>query len=343
MSALFNFSLVLVASLCLQVLCQDATEGDGGLLHVTFTEHESYGDPEVTPESRPSMRPGHKQQCHNLQWHLVTNNSIMNFNETWSQTTESRPSMRPGHKQQCHNLQWHLVTNNSAITFYGTWSTIIESRASMIPGYFEGDIELPKLRNAIRSSLLKWPGGRVPYVIHSIYSSDARSNIIAAMREIESDTKHGSTYCVRFVPKASSDQNYIYIVPQDGCHSPVGRHSGRSLVSIGQGCENKGTVMHELLHTLGFYHEQNRYDRDTYVDIHYNNVPSERQDDFAKLTVQQTSTLNTPYDYGYVSVLVLTRKRVEEEGEKGGWMDRKREGGRYRETGRYKKREEKKR
>ncbi|RUS86782.1 hypothetical protein EGW08_005442 [Elysia chlorotica] len=215
MRAMLSLLSVALVTLFLQASCQDATGGDG-LLRVSFTEHESYGDPEVTP------------------------------------------------------------------------------------GYFEGDIELPKFRNAIRSSLLKWPQGRVPYQIHSLYSSEARSNILAAMREIESDTKHDSTYCVRFEPKTSADVNYIYVVPQDGCHSPVGRHAGRSLVSIGQGCENKGTVMHELLHSLGFYHEQNRYDRDSYVDIHYSNVPADRQDDFAKLTIQQTSTLNTPYDYGSI-------------------------------------------
>jgi len=168
------------------------------------------------------------------------------------------------------------------------------------PGYFEGDIDEDMSRNAIRSSIYKWPNGEVPYQIHSVYPTSVRNTILEAMREIETDTKHGSTNCVRFVPKTSQDANYIYILPQDGCHSPVGRHSGRSIVSIGNGCEQKGTIMHELLHSLGFYHEQNRYDRDTYVDIHMSNIPSARQDDFAKLSSNRMTTLGTAYDYSSI-------------------------------------------
>ena len=35
---------------------------------------------------------------------------------------------------------------------------------------------------------------------------------------------------------------------------------------------NKATIAHELVHTLGFDHEQNRPDRDDWVVIDFNNV-----------------------------------------------------------------------
>lgn len=51
-------------------------------------------------------------------------------------------------------------------------------------------------------------------------------------------------------------------------------------VSLAQGCWYKGTVIHEVLHSLGFWHEQSRPDRDNYVRILSQNIPPRKLLDF---------------------------------------------------------------
>jgi hypothetical protein len=42
-------------------------------------------------------------------------------------------------------------------------------------------------------------------------------------------------------------------------------------------------IAHEILHALGFVHEQNRADRDNYIDVHFDNIDERYADNFEKL------------------------------------------------------------
>ena len=59
------------------------------------------------------------------------------------------------------------------------------------------------------------------------------------------------------------------------CYSYIGRIGVAQTVSLDDNCFNDGlpgTAIHELLHAVGFFHEQSRTDRDDYVIINYSNV-----------------------------------------------------------------------
>ncbi len=64
----------------------------------------------------------------------------------------------------------------------------------------------------------------------------------------------------------------------------------------GYGCMHLGTVVHEMLHAAGFWHEQSRPDRDSYVAIHWQNIKRGREDNFARYSRGEVSTLQLPYD-----------------------------------------------
>ncbi|KAB0361224.1 hypothetical protein FD754_005380, partial [Muntiacus muntjak] len=102
--------------------------------------------------------------------------------------------------------------------------------------------------------------------------------------------------CVDFKPY-EGESSYIIFQEFSGCWSEVGdRHVGQNL-SIGQGCDYKAIVEHEILHALGFYHEQSRTDRDDYVNIWWDEILPGYQHNFNTYDDSFITDLNTPYDY----------------------------------------------
>ena len=61
------------------------------------------------------------------------------------------------------------------------------------------------------------------------------------------------------------------------CAGGVGyRKRKKTVLSLDSFCYRLGTVMHEIGHAIGFWHEQNRPDRDKYVEILYKNIPGSK-------------------------------------------------------------------
>jgi len=76
----------------------------------------------------------------------------------------------------------------------------------------------------------------------------------------------------------------------------VGKTGGAQVLSLGNGCVYKGTALHEMMHAAGFWHEQSRPDRDQHVQIVWSNIMTGREDNFARYSRSEVSTLSLPYD-----------------------------------------------
>ncbi|XP_070072289.1 hatching enzyme 1.2-like isoform X2 [Drosophila takahashii] len=166
--------------------------------------------------------------------------------------------------------------------------------------YLEGDILVPLSykysRNGILEMSSRWPRGVVPYEIEGSFSTHDLDQINQVFAEYHKRT------CVQFKPRAK-EEDYIAIVSRmSGCSSPIGRIGGRQEVNLQlPGCLRRiGTAIHEVMHSLGFFHEQNRHERDSYVKLLSENVRPGRMKNFLKYNSSQETGFGVEYDYASV-------------------------------------------
>ncbi|PKO99434.1 MAG: hypothetical protein CVU13_04985 [Bacteroidetes bacterium HGW-Bacteroidetes-8] len=145
---------------------------------------------------------------------------------------------------------------------------------------FQGDIIISSPENqatkgtAITSTINYWPENRVFYKIGSKVN---KSLIESAILEITQRTN------LIFIP-TFYDANYIeFIWDKDGCSSYVGRIGGKQSIWLAD-WGTKGTIIHEICHSLGIKHEHSRPDRDDYLIIIDTNIIKGYENNFNKLS-----------------------------------------------------------
>ncbi|GAB1600721.1 zinc metalloproteinase nas-6-like, partial [Argonauta hians] len=172
-----------------------------------------------------------------------------------------------------------------------------------VPGMFQGDIDLDGRsiwsRNAVGDLNRRWPKGVIPFTIHSYFKDYEQEKIRAAIKHIQEMTRINGKDCIKFINKTEED-NYVYIGTGKGCHSAIGYKAKIQGLSLGVGCRYKGIIVHELLHTVGFYHEQSRPDRGSYVKINMSNVKHKAESNFLQLFPPIVNTQGLPYDYNSI-------------------------------------------
>lgn len=121
----------------------------------------------------------------------------------------------------------------------------------------------------------KWPNGIVYYKFDSAISKTTKEHIQQAMDEWKQSTSKIITFTER-----TSQKNYIKFINGDGNYSSVGMRGGEQILSISKYDSNKGTALHEIGHALGLIHEQQRRDRDEYININWDNIQSDKKSNF---------------------------------------------------------------
>ncbi|OQV13637.1 putative Zinc metalloproteinase nas-14 [Hypsibius exemplaris] len=177
--------------------------------------------------------------------------------------------------------------------------------ASFSKVLFEGDIsgiDIPVdkedliamiAQNAVVEKDLLWPGGVVPFTFTEDDFNSTQTNLIRdAMKDMMLKT------CIKFIPRIDEKAYITFVKSSDGCYSYVGQTQKQQFINLQASCLTMlGEVQHELMHALGFEHEQSRMDRDQYVRVVYQNIPPSMHNQFAKY---RGITSNLPYDYNSI-------------------------------------------
>jgi len=172
---------------------------------------------------------------------------------------------------------------------------------------------LKSSKNGLTNPRLRWYKNNdgtyiIPIFFVDQYTPQERDLLYAAMIEIQDTT------CIRFSIFSDERQlrGYDYVgvtKTSQGCFAYMGRlGQGRQQLNLepgapGQGtCMHKGVAVHELIHSVGFHHMQNTPERDDFVTIVWDNIPSDRNTrfQFEKLSSQEASSYGAPYDYGSI-------------------------------------------
>lgn len=182
--------------------------------------------------------------------------------------------------------------------------------AEELSGQFEGDIILNALQKQIiqgihsKTGLLdesyRWINNTIAYEIdYEVFSDEQVAHIESGLELIQNVT------CVTFVER-TDEEDYISVIGDStGCWSYVGRQGGRQelhlqLYAPDTGCFRIGTIVHEFIHALGFFHMQSATERDEYVTIMWDNILPGTESNFNKYGADVVTNFGVEYDYGSV-------------------------------------------
>ncbi len=149
-----------------------------------------------------------------------------------------------------------------------------------------------------------WPKGTVPVQIDDniIQTSSVKDRNNRSLYDIIVSSIQALNSTNLRIVKRTTEKDYIHIKmvgPQElgfhGGSSPVGRQGGEQVIKLTYDC-SEWTVTHELLHSLGFWHEQSRYDRDKYIVIDTSNVETKNRHNFQ---IEPGNPVST-YDYNSI-------------------------------------------
>ena len=149
-----------------------------------------------------------------------------------------------------------------------------------------------------KSFFSRWPDGKIIYQAPTI-----TENSLTQVQRIAEAIEHWTDNSrLEFIERTSenADQynNYIVFTDSGGCGSFVGMIGGEQEIFLSDNC-SVGSVIHEIGHAIGLFHEHTRPDRDSFVAVDFDAIIDGRENNFFLLDEDFVDTFGD-YDYGSI-------------------------------------------
>lgn len=150
------------------------------------------------------------------------------------------------------HVEFEILSGNIAVAF-----------GDVVLGRLDSELKTPKgIFKPPKSRL--WPTSTIPFLIR-----EGTPNPQFIMEALKYFSDHTT---IQFIER-TDERDGIMFEPWDEkrCSSYIGAVGGLQPIFIGPECGTQ-VVIHEIMHALGFVHEQSRVDRDKYIRIVWENI-----------------------------------------------------------------------
>lgn len=141
--------------------------------------------------------------------------------------------------------------------------------------------------------LTPWPTRFVPYFIQSDLKNPDR--VGEALRMF-------TNTAIKFIPYTNQDDVLVFQEAEGACKSYVGKVGGKQSIWISEKC-GPHEIAHELMHALGFIHEQNRSDRDAFIKINPDSIDEKYKINFDKMP-REFMRLSGLAEFSFDSIMI---------------------------------------
>ncbi|XP_044743978.1 zinc metalloproteinase nas-8-like [Chrysoperla carnea] len=194
-----------------------------------------------------------------------------------------------------------LIFEVSSRSLYVSWAKVLED--DMLLSENSGrTISSNRNGNHLRAGLVnplsRWRYGIVPYEISSGYNHTDIEVIKDVFKIFHNES------CIRFRQRNDRDDSWIAIKENfPRCFSYVGKIGGEQTLSLRMGeCVNQRIILHELMHTLGFYGEHNSHDRDKYIHVFRDHI-IEGEESWIEWIANPEDSSHFGYGYDFDSIM----------------------------------------